>query len=95
MPKLKNRANGTPFDIVDDMEDDVHAVRQLADAMFMMAHALDDQHALAVQRVAMEITRHAEEIERRRGDLFRVLHPDRAHFEKAGWPNAEITPRAA
>ena len=76
----------TTFDIVSDMEDDVRAVENFADAMAIMSETMDrdDPSALVFQRIAWEIRDRAYRIEERRDQLFHKTHPNRRHFEREG-----------
>jgi hypothetical protein len=76
------------FEIVGDMEDDVSAVENFADAIAIMSETIDDNDplALCLQRLAWEIKVRASRIGERRGKLFHRTHPDRKRFEREGWP---------
>ena len=78
------------FAFVTDMEDDVTAVEQFATALAFIAETLDEAEGAVVQRLALTIKARAKSIEVRRGYLFQLLHPNRDHFEKAGWPGDEV-----
>ena len=75
--------------IVGDMEDDVNAVEQFAVTLAYISEILDDGGCV-VQRLAWTIKKLAQSIEERRGELFRLLHPCRAEFEKTGWPGGKV-----
>ena len=56
----------------------------------LCAHRMeDDPAARALQRLAWEIKGRAEALEGTRGELFRALHPNKAHFERVGWPDEQ------
>lgn len=78
------------FDVVCEMENDVLAIKAFADALEVMAEALDEREGGAVQHIAWTIKARAEAIEERRGNLFRSLHQNRHHFEKVGWPDGKV-----
>jgi hypothetical protein len=75
------------FATVCDMEEDVTAASNFADAIAMLAETIDDADGCVFQRMAWTLKKHCDAIEERRGNLFRFLHPDRAQFEKTGWPD--------
>jgi hypothetical protein len=79
----------TMFGIVGDMEDDVSAVENFADAIAIMSETIDDGDplALCLQRLAWEIKVRASRIGEQRGKLFHMTHPNREHFEREGWPD--------
>lgn len=68
------------------MEDDVTAAHQLTAAIQLIAQAIEPRAGGALERVASHVARGLNDIERKREELFRLLHPDRAEFEKTGWP---------
>jgi hypothetical protein len=74
------------FDLVGEMEDGLSAVRNFAIALELMASAMEPELAAPVQRLTMEITDRIDGLEKQRGMLFRSLHPNRARFERVGWP---------
>lgn len=81
-------ANDDPlFHLVGEMEDGLSAVRNFAGALELMADAMEPEIAAPVQRLAMEIVDRVDSLEKQRGRLFRELHPNRAHFERVGWPD--------
>jgi hypothetical protein len=74
------------YGLVCDMESDVTAAGQFADAIAMLAEALTGpEEGLVVQRLAWTIKVRCAAIEVRRGNLFRLLHPNRA---EGPWPVA-------
>jgi hypothetical protein len=82
------RSSEPLFDIVADMEGDLDAINDFAHAVELICGSMDDQTvACALQRLAWEIKGRAEALEADRGKLFRALHPNRAHFERVGWPD--------
>ena len=81
--------DGPLFDLVAEMEDGLSAVRDFAGALELMTDAMGREIAAPVQRLAMEITKRVEGLEKQRGMLFRALHPNRARFERVGWPGDE------
>jgi hypothetical protein len=79
--------NKIAYALVCDMEDDVTAAEQFADAVAFIAQTLDDHEGCVVQRLAWTIKDRIESIGELRGKLFRVLHPNRPELEKTGWPS--------
>ncbi len=81
-------ANSAPlFDIICAMEDDLSAIQNFANALAFISETMEEQVGAVVQRVAWEVLDRAEALAKHRGELFRALHPARAHFERAGWPD--------
>jgi hypothetical protein len=76
------------FHIVTDMENDLEDARVMADGVAILAvDAIEDQKLGAVlMRIGRLIGDYCEAVEERRGKLFHLLHPNREHFEKQGWP---------
>jgi hypothetical protein len=76
------------FETVANMEGDLEDARVLAKGVSILAcDSIDDQDLGGVFiRLARQIRDHCKELEERRGELFKLLHPNRGHFEKEGWP---------
>lgn len=74
------------FRLVGDMENPLTTINDLLAALAMIAETLDDEDACVVQRLAWIAKDHRSAIEGMRGELFRLLHPNRAHFEQVAWP---------
>ena len=75
------------FEIVTSMENGLEEARISADGVSILAtDALHDDEQLGA--VFIQLTRgiadHCKAVEERRGELFRLLHPNRKHFEKEG-----------
>jgi hypothetical protein len=71
-----------------DMEDPLRIARDIVVALSMIAATLsEDGEGTVVQRLAWIAREQIDAAEEMRGDLFRLTHPDRKHFEKAGWPS--------
>ena len=71
------------------MEDDLENARVLADGIAILAtDAIHDDEKLSAVflRFGWLIADHCKVLEERRGELFKLLHPNRAIFEKEGWP---------
>ena len=67
------------FNCVCDMEGDLRAIVEFADALALVSETTDESpHANAINRLAREIKHRAESAERRRADLSRLTHPNRA-----------------
>jgi hypothetical protein len=78
------------FDIVSEMECETAAIEDFGHAIALIAESIKETDvATAVQRLAWEITNHIDTLETHRGKLFRALHPNRAHFERVGWPDEQ------
>jgi hypothetical protein len=80
------------FKTVSRMEDDIRAIGDFAHAVELTGASIemeDDRAACALQRLALEIKGRAEALEGVRGELFRALHPNKAHFERVGWPEQQ------
>jgi len=85
---LVPQSSNDPFKTVCGMEDDVKAIEDLSIAVALIAESIDDEGvSSAVQRLAWEIKHYAEAVEADPGKLFHALHPNRAHFERVGWPD--------
>jgi hypothetical protein len=77
------------WQIVTSMEDDLEDARVLANGISILAvDAIHDDEALGavLMRLGRLIANHCKELEEARGELFHLLHPNRAIFEKEGWP---------
>jgi hypothetical protein len=95
MSKRKGGA-GIPTEIIKDawrivtsMEDDLENARVLADGVSILAvDAIHDDEKLSAVflRFGRLIADHCKVLEERRGELFKLLHPNRDTFEKEGWP---------
>ena len=73
------------FAIVNDMESKVEDARVFADGVAILAaEALHDDPKLGAVliRLGWRIADHCEALEERRGELWKLLHPSRAHFEQ-------------
>jgi hypothetical protein len=75
------------YAIVTDMESDLSDASVLADGVAILAvDSIEDEKLGAVlMRIGRVIANHCKELEERRGELFKLLHPNRAIFEKEGW----------
>jgi len=77
------------FEIVTSMENGLEEARISADGVSILAtDALHDDEQLGAVfiQLARLIAGHCKELGERRSELFRLLHPNRDHFEKEGWP---------
>jgi hypothetical protein len=77
------------FEIVTSMENGLEEASVLAHGVSILAadSIHDDEKLGAVfSRLAWQIADHCKAVEERRGELFKLLHPNRDHFEKEGWP---------
>ena len=86
MAENSNSTAAQSYKVVSDMETDLLVALDLMDALSMMTEAMDEEDACPVQRlvwIAKDMLRQAE---KKRGDLFRINHPNRDHFDTVGWP---------
>jgi hypothetical protein len=86
------------FRIVVDLESSLLSAQRFARAIVLIALSLeaeghDERDTGALIGIADAIRDYCGEIEERRGDLFRLLHPCREEFEREGWPSDK--PQAA
>jgi hypothetical protein len=87
MPRSTTNTNQLgPYLITCDMDDDVRAVRDFASAILLVSETMDGPHAEVINRLACQVLDLSKSLEERRGELGRLLHPHREHFEKLGWP---------
>ncbi|SRR6266545_7660944 len=79
------------FGLVRGMEEGISAARTFAGALAILSETMDDDDPMGevVQRLAWEVQRNCKAIEASRGMLFRISHPNRAEFQKSGWPGDE------
>jgi hypothetical protein len=76
------------FEIVTSMESNLRDASVLADGVAILAvDSIEDVKLGAVlMQIGNLIEDYCEVLEERRGELFKLLHPNRAIFEKEGWP---------
>jgi hypothetical protein len=77
------------WQIVTDMETDIEDARIFANGVAILAAEAirdDEQLGSVFARLGSQIANHCKAVEERRGELFHLLHPNRAIFEKEGWP---------
>jgi hypothetical protein len=74
------------WQIVTDMESDLRDASVLADGVAILGvDSIEDEKLGAVlMRLGNLIEDYCEALEERRGELFKLLHPNRGHFEKEG-----------
>jgi len=78
------------FQIVSSMEDPIEDARTFAYGISILAsEAIKDDEKLGalLMRIGWQIRDNCTQLEERRGELFKLLHPSRDHFEKEGWPS--------
>lgn len=75
-----------PFRQVADMETPLTTVEDLLAGIAFIAETLDEEQGSAIQRIAWLAKDHCERANALRGELFKLTHPRREHFEKEGWP---------
>ena len=82
----------TAFRAVCDMEKPLGESRRLLGALNIIAcNSEDEQQSGAIYSIVRTIEHHLAEAEEKRGGLFRLFHPNRAEFERDGWPADEAT----
>jgi hypothetical protein len=70
--------NDQVFNCVCDMEGDLRAIDEFANALALVSETMDEcPHANAINRLASEIKHRAQSAERRRAALSRLTHPNR------------------
>ncbi len=74
-----------PFRHVSDMENPLATVADILKGLALMAETMDEDHGGVVQRLAWLALDQCNTVERHRGELFRLLHPRREHFQKEEW----------
>jgi hypothetical protein len=84
-PTTVNRSEA--FNIACKMERPLVGIRTYASALARVAETLDDDDGVIVQRLAVSIREHAEEMDNIHEYFFRLNHPDRERFEREGWPS--------
>src|SRR5258706_9931137 len=85
-PALTDDVIEETFEVVTSMGNDLMDASVLADGVTILAadSIEDQQHGAVLMRLARGIADHCKAVEERRGELFRLLHPNREHFEKEG-----------
>lgn len=76
----------SPFRQVSDMENPLATAMDLIAGIVFITEALDLDEARPIQRIAWLASSAVKEDEGLRGELFKLTHPRRDHFEKEGWP---------
>jgi hypothetical protein len=69
--------------IVCDMEDDVTAIGELAEAVSAFGEIIGDRQGLSIMRLARIIEAHGSAIEEGRGQLFHALYPGQDAVKRA------------
>lgn len=73
------------FDLIGNMEEPLAIISDLTEAIAMIAETIEDE-GRPVQRLAWMAKEQMLKAEKLRGDLFRLTHPNRDHFEREEWP---------
>lgn len=73
--------------MVFNMEDDVVALGNYARALSIIGETMSERDGMVTCQLAGDILSRLDAIETSRCQLFRQLHPNRAEFEKSGWPD--------
>lgn len=84
-----NPYNDGPFRQVSDMEDHLCTIRDMLTGIMSIASTVPDVGG-ALDRIAGVALDRCEAAQELRGELFRLTHPRREHFEKVGWPSIEV-----
>ena len=82
-----DQVEAASFLLVSDQEAPLTAIRDFAKCLAFIAETMDSDTGTVVQRLAWTILDETEKAEKVRGELFRVTHPRRDHFERYGWPD--------
>lgn len=85
---LPEAVSSPAYDLAIGIEKPLGLVKAILIGLELMAENLGDDAAEAVQALTLLAREQCVSIERKRGELFRLLHPNRPHFEQAGWPGA-------
>jgi hypothetical protein len=78
---ISDAERNTPFDIADDMEDDVMSLIDCGHIIVRVADTLDDEDVRVVSRLGYLIVELAESVQRRQCLIFDALHPNRAELD--------------
>jgi hypothetical protein len=73
------------FRCVSDMETALTTIGDMLRGIAMIAETLDEGDGAVVQRMAWLTHEQYREVEKLRGDLWRLTHPDRDRLEREGW----------
>lgn len=74
------------FSHVCKMEDPLATIKDLLKCLAFLAESLESDVGSVVQRVAWLGIDEFDRVEEMRGELFKLTHPNRDHFEREGWP---------
>jgi hypothetical protein len=67
------------FNAVCEMQEDLRALDEFADVLALVSETMDGSpHANAINRLAWEIKRRTQSVERRRDNILRLARPKRA-----------------
>ena len=72
------------------MENDVILSRNYAHALSLIGETMEEVEGMVTCQLARDILANVEEIEEKRCKLFKLLHPNRDHFERVGWPGDRL-----
>jgi hypothetical protein len=75
------------FGPVTALERPLHATRCLADALALITDTIEEPAASAINEIVHTMLDHISELDELHETLFRLHHPDRARFEREGWPD--------
>jgi hypothetical protein len=74
-----------PFSKVSDMEDPLDVIRHLLLAISHIAEDMGNE-GIAINKITVVSLDQCDAIDVLRRELWKLTHPRREHFEKAGWP---------
>lgn len=77
-------AGNDVFDRVCDLEESILTIGDLLDLIDNLGR--DSENTGAITRLVLLCERECASLCDVHQDLFKMTHPDRAHFEKMGWP---------
>jgi hypothetical protein len=78
-----------PFRNIADLEKPIDQIRHLVRAVHLLGTAEDVEEnlGLALYAVTNAIDRELDDLQKRRGELWRMFHPRRQEFDRDGWPS--------
>jgi hypothetical protein len=77
------------------LEQPLERIRNFTAAIARLAPTIGDEQAAGIiQQLTLEIDESLEELDNIHTYFFRLHHPDRAKFEREGWPDDEAVEEA-
>lgn len=80
----------SPFDLVFDMERPLNSAEKLFRALCFLAETFEDEEAEVISELATLGLHQCQRAQELLGKLSRLTHPNRAYFEKEGWPGDKM-----